>query len=120
MASPPDLGPFSGHWGGTIMSRDMSSALGRIEAPARLTLAADGHWTLTSTGGTVATGVARRDAKGSIVAEGRVTAGDPMTVGREVSFVLKPRGTDALYGEGQSFFLGLRIDDEMVFGRQSA
>jgi len=119
MASPGDLSPFSGTWTGTIMSREMGSALGRIEAPARLTLAPDGHWTLTSSAGAVATGVARRTARG-IVADGRVTGGDPMTVGRGISFVLTPRGGDALYANGEGFFLGMRIDDEILLRRQVA
>jgi len=117
--SPLDLRPFSGHWSGTIMSRDMGSSQGRIEAPARLTLAEDGHWTLTSSGGTVATGVARRTARG-LVMDGTVTAGDPMTVGRALSFVFTPRGDSALYGEGESFFLGSRVDSEILLRRQSA
>jgi hypothetical protein len=119
MASPGDLSPFSGQWSGTIMGRDMGSSQGRLEAPARLTLAADGHWTLTSSGGAVATGVAHRTARG-IVANGRVTGGDPMTVGREVSFVLSPRGDGALYANGEGFFLGMRVDDEILLRRQTA
>jgi len=101
------------------MSRDMGSSQGRIEAPARLTLAEDGRWTLTSSGGTVATGVARRTARG-LVMDGTVTAGDPMTVGRALSFVFTPRGDSALYGEGESFFLGSRVDSEILLRRQSA
>lgn len=96
--SPLDVRPFSGHWNGTIMSREMGSALGRIEAPARLTLAEDGRWTLTSSGGTVAAGVARRTVRG-LVLDGNVNAGDPMTVGRALSFVFAPRvGQRALRG----------------------
>jgi hypothetical protein len=114
-----DLQPFAGHWAGTIMSREMGSALGRIEAPARLTLAEDGQWTLTSSGGTVATGIARRTARG-VVMDGKVTAGDPMTVGRELSFVFTPRGPNALYGDGESFFLGSRVDSEILLRRESA
>jgi len=117
--SATDLRPFAGQWTGTIMSRDMTTALGRVEAPARLTLGDDGRFTLTSSGGTVATGVVRQTAQG-IVGEGRVIAGDPMTVGREISFVLKPHGPDALFGKGQAFYLGLRIDDEILLKRQSA
>jgi hypothetical protein len=94
----------------------MVSALGLIEAPARVTLAEDGHWTLTSSGGTVASGVARPTARG-LVLEGRVTAGDPMTVGRELSFDLRPRGGHALFGEGQMFYLGHRIDTQVLLGR---
>ena len=114
-----DLQPFAGRWEGTIMSRDMGSAQGRIEAPARLTLAEDGRWTLTSSGGTVATGVARRTARG-LVMDGKVTAGDPMTVGRELSFVVAPRGSNALNGEGESFFLGSRVEGEILLRRPSA
>src|SRR5262249_8121448 len=119
VVSPGDLSALSGQWSGTIMGRDMGSSQGRLESPARLTLAPDGHWTLTSSGGFVATGVARRTASG-IVADGRVTGGDPMTVGREVSFVLAPRGDGALYANGEGFFLGMRIDDEILLKRQAA
>jgi hypothetical protein len=114
-----DLRPFAGQWTGTIMGRDMASAQGLIEDPARLTLTDDGHWTLTSNKGTAASGVARRTAQG-IVLQGRMTGGDPMQVGRDVSYVLKPRGTAALYGEGQHFYLGRRIDDEILLRRQAA
>jgi hypothetical protein len=119
MASPGDLSSFAGHWSGTIMGRNMGSSQGRLEEPARLTLAPDGHWTLTGSKGAAAAGVARRTARG-IVADGRVTGGDPMTVGREVSFVLTPRGDGALYANGEGFFLGMRIDDEILLRRQTA
>ena len=119
MAAASDLASVSGQWLGTIIGRDMASALGPVEAPARLTLTADGQWTLTSSGGAVATGVARRTAHG-IVLDGRMIAGDPMTVGRQPSFVLKPRGADALFGKGESFYLGHRVDGEILLGRQPA
>jgi hypothetical protein len=116
--STTDLRPFSGQWTGTLMGPDMASVMGRMEESARLTLAENGDWTLSSKG-VVASGVAHRTARG-IVMDGRVISGDPMAVGRSVSFVLKPRGTDALYGEGQGFFLGLRINDDVLFKRQPA
>ena len=116
--SATDIAPFTGLWAGTIMSHDMASASGLVEAPARLTLTQDGRFTLTSSGGTVATGVARRTAKG-LVLDGQVTAGDPMTVGRNVSFVLTPRG-NALYGDGETFYLGHRIDSGILLGRLPA
>ena len=111
-----DPAPVSGHWVGTFTSHEMVSALGLVEAPARLTIAEDGRWTLTSSGGAVASGTAHRTAKG-LVLEGRMTAGDPMTVGRAVSFDLRPRRGDALYGEGQAFYLGHRVDTEILLRR---
>jgi len=116
--SASDIGPFAGNWAGTIMSHDMASALGLVEAPARLTLVEDGRFTLTSSGGSVATGVARRTNRG-LVLDGQVIAGDPMTVGRNVSFVLTPRG-NALYGDGETFYLGHRIDSGILLGRPPA
>jgi hypothetical protein len=117
--SAPDLASASGSWTGTIMSHEMASALGLVEAPARLTITDDGRFTLASSGGTVVTGVARPTAKG-IVLEGRVTAGDPMTVGREISLTLTPGKGNALYGRGQTFYLGHRIDSQILLRGQSA
>lgn len=114
-----DPATIEGTWAGTITSHEMVSAHGIVEAPARLTITPDGRFTLTSSGGSVATGSARPTGKG-VLLEGRMTAGDPMAVGREVSFLLKPRGSTALFGEGQSFYLGHRIDSEILLRRQSA
>ena len=98
-----------GTWVGTISGLDMATASGLAEAPARLTLDRDGSWTLTSSGGFAATGAVRRAGAGLLL-DGTVTSGDPMTVGRTVSFVLKPRGPGALYGDAETFFQGHRID----------
>jgi hypothetical protein len=111
-----DVKPLSGQWAGVFTSHEMVSALGMVEAPARLTLTDDGRFTLTSSGGTVASGVARPTARG-LVLEGRLTVGDPMAVGREVSFDLRPRGANALFGEGQFFYLGHRVDTEILLRR---
>lgn len=100
---------FSGTWTGWLTGPDMATAAGTLDAPARLTIDADGTWTLTSSGGTVASGVSRR-VRDTLVLDGTMTAGDPMGVGRSVFYVLKPRGPAALYGDGQAFFLGHRID----------
>lgn len=108
--------PLSGRWIGAFTSHEMVSALGMVEAPARLTLTGDGRWTLTSSGGTVISGVTRPTDKG-LVLDGRVTAGDPMAVGREVSFDLRPR-RGALFGEGQTFYLGHRIDTGLLLGSE--
>jgi len=107
-----DSRPASGHWVGTFTSREMVSALGLMEAPVRLAIGDDGRWTLASSQGTVASGSTRRTAK-SLRLEGRVTAGDPMTVGRELSFDLRPR-RGGLFGEGQTFYLGHRVDTEVL------
>jgi hypothetical protein len=115
----PDAGPvaatFAGTWTGTIMSQEMASAAGLVEAPARLTLAEDGRWTLTSTG-LAASGAARRTPRG-LVLDGTVTSGDPMAVGRNLSFVLEPRGAGALFGDGETFYLGHRIDSAILLRR---
>jgi hypothetical protein len=97
----------------------MASAQGVVEAPARLVVTEDGHWTLTSSGGAAASGVARPEGNG-LTLNGTMTSGDPMTVGRSVWFVLKPRGPNALYGDGQAFYLGHRIDTGISLRRQSA
>jgi hypothetical protein len=110
-----DVGPLAGQWTGAIISNEMVSALGLVEAPARLTLGADGRWTMTSTG-MVANGVARR-TPGGLVLDGTVTSGDPMTVGRQLSFVMKPRGANAMFGDGESFYLGHRIDSGILLRR---
>jgi hypothetical protein len=116
--TPPtlDLASLSGNWTGTIMSHEMGSSGGRVEAPARLTVADDGRFTLTSSGGTVVSGVALRTARG-IVLEGRVTAGDPMTVGRTMFFTVAPGRVDAMYGGGESFYLGHRVGSQILLRR---
>jgi hypothetical protein len=113
-----DLALLSGDWTGTIMSHEMGSAGGRLEAPARLTVADDGRFTLTSSGGTVVSGVALRTARG-IVLEGRVTAGDPMTVGRAMFCTFAPGRVDAIYGGGESFYLGHRVGSQILLRRRA-
>ncbi len=113
----PDLASLSGNWTGTIMSHEMGSAGGLVEAPARLTVAGDGRFTLT-TSGTVVTGVALRTARG-IVLEGRVTTGDPMTVGRAMFFTFAPGRVDAIYGGGESFYLGHRVGGQILLRRRA-
>jgi hypothetical protein len=109
---------LAGTWSGWLTGPDMATAAGTLDAPARLTIAVDGTWTLTSSGGTVASGVSRR-VRDTLVLDGTMTAGDPMGVGRAVSYVFKPRAQDALYGEGQTFFLGHRIDTGVSLRRIS-
>ena len=117
--TPPtlDLASLSGNWTGTIRGHEMASAAGLVEAPARLTVAGDGRFTLTSSGGTVVNGVALRTA-GGIVLDGRVTAGDPMTVGRAMFFTFGPGEVDAIYGGGESFYLGYRVGSQILLRRQ--
>jgi hypothetical protein len=110
------LSPLQGTWEGTMTSPDMATASGVAEAPARLTIIDDGSWTLTSSGGAVATGFAGRTGD-SVVLEGTMTSGDPMAVGREVSFALKPRGPNALFGRGETFHLGHRIETGIALRR---
>ena len=117
--SPSDVASLAGQWTGTIMSHEMGSAAGLVEAPARLTLTDDGRFTLTSSGGTVVTGVAHPNARG-VVLDGRVTAGDPMTVGRAMSFTFTPGRVGAIYGGGESFYRGHRVGGQMLLRRQSA
>jgi hypothetical protein len=81
---------LSGTWSGTLSGPDMATAAGVLESPARLTIGDDGRWTLTSSGGAVARGTSRRVAD-----------------------------TLLLDGEGQTFFLGHRIDAGMSLGRVS-
>lgn len=114
----PDVASMSGTWTGTIISHEMGSAGGLVESPARITITDDGRFTLTSTGVTV-NGVAVRTATG-IVLDGRVTAGDPMTVGREMFFTFAPGRVDAIYGGGESFYLGHRVGSQILLGRQPA
>ena len=116
--TPPtlDLASLSGNWTGTIMSHEMGSAAGRVEAPARLTVAGDGRFTLTSSGVTV-NGVALRTA-GGIVLDGQVIAGDPMTVGRAMFCTFGPGRVDAIYGGGESFYLGHRVGSQILLRRQ--
>lgn len=52
-----------------------------------------------------------------LVLDGTVTAGDPMAVGRTLSFVLQPRGANALFGDGESFYLSHRIDSAILLRR---
>jgi hypothetical protein len=111
--SPP---PLAGSWSGTITGLDMATAADVAAMPARLTLAPDGRWTLSSPGGFTASG-ASRATKNGVLLEGTVTAGDPMTVGRQVVLRLQPRGGDALYGGGETFFLGHRVDSEIRLRR---
>ena len=115
--TPPalDLASMSGNWTGTIMSHEMGSAGGLVEAPARLTVTGDGRFTLTSSGTTV-NGLAVRTARG-IVLDGRVTAGDPMTVGRVMFFTFAPGRVDAIYGGGESFYLGHRVGSQILLRR---
>jgi hypothetical protein len=109
-----DLVVLSGQWTGAFTSHEMVSALGMVEAPARLSITPGGRWTLTS-GGMTASGLARPTARG-LVLDGRVTAGDVTEIGREISFDLRRRG-NGLYGEGQTFYLGHRIDTGLLLRR---
>ena len=110
-------GPLSGQWVGAFASHEIVAANGLLEPPAELTLGEDGRWTLTSSGGAVATGVARPTAKG-LRLEGHVTAGDHMTVGREVWFDLRPGRDGALCGQGQTFYLGHRVTAELLLAAE--
>jgi hypothetical protein len=110
------VSPLQGSWTGTITGPALASASGIAEAPARLTITEDGRWTLTSSGGAVASGVVGR-ARDSVLLEGTMIAGDPMTVGRDVSFTLKPRGPNALFGRAETFYLGHRVDTGIVLRR---
>jgi len=106
-AQPPeDLRPFAGAWTGTMTgSATTSSEEGPLSAPAQFTIGEDGRWTLTCSG--TASGTARRIGS-RIILEGKMTAGDPMAVGRTVSLILRLQGSDFLYGYGDSFFSGHR------------
>ena len=102
-----DLRPFAGAWNGTMTgSATATSGEGPLSAPAQFTLGEDGRWTLTCSG--TASGTARRVGS-RLILEGKITAGDPMAVGRTVSLILKLQGSDLLYGYGDSFFAGNRI-----------
>ena len=107
-AQPPeDLRPFAGAWTGTMTaSAAASSGEASSSAPAQFTLSEDGRWTLTCSG--TASGTARRVGS-RLILEGKMTVGDPMSVGRTVSLILKLQGSDFLYGYGDSFFSGNRI-----------
>jgi hypothetical protein len=111
-----DLGWLAGTWSGALTSHEMVNANGIVEAPARVTIAEDGHWRMTSSGGAVAEG-STHQTSGGIEMRGRVTSGDPMTVGRDVVFTLKADGRDALFGEGETFYLGHRIDSALLLRR---
>jgi hypothetical protein len=106
----------AGSWSGTITGLEMASAADVVAVPARLEITGDGHWTLTSSGGAVASGVARPATRG-IVLDGTMTAGDPMTVGRHVSLRLQPRGRDGMYGGADTFYLGHRVAGEIRLRR---
>jgi hypothetical protein len=71
---------FSGTWSGWLTGPDMATEAGTLGAPSGLTINADGTWTLTSSGGMVASGVSRR-VRDTLVLDGTMTAGDPMSVG---------------------------------------
>ncbi len=107
-AQPPeDLRQFAGAWTGTMTgSATANVGEGSSSAPAHFTLAEDGRWTLTCSG--TASGTARRVGS-RLILEGKMTAGDPMAVGRTVSLILKLQGSDFLYGYGDSFLSGNRI-----------
>jgi hypothetical protein len=115
LGPPPAVVPLSGSWAGTITGRAMASAGGIIETPARLTLHPDGRWTLGA-GNAIASGAARRRGHG-VVLEGVMTAGDPMAVGRAVSFFVGPPESHVLYGRGQIFHLGHRVDVAIMLRR---
>jgi len=77
----------------TASSGSASAAGGPVSAPARFTLAEDGKWTLSCSG--------RRPVRpaGSVkrlILEGKMTEGDPMSVGRTVSLIMKLQGADFL------------------------
>jgi hypothetical protein len=110
------VSPLQGTWAGTITGPELASASGIAEAPARLTIGEDGRWTLSSSGGAVATGVVGRSGD-NVLLEGTMIAGDPMTVGRDVSFTLKPRGPNALFGRAETFYLGHRVDTGIALRR---
>jgi hypothetical protein len=105
--SPDDLRPFAGTWTGTMTASggSTSSESGPVSAPARFTLGEDGKWTLSCSG--VASGTARRIGP-RLILEGKMTEGDPMSVGRTVSLIMKLQGADFLYGYGDSFLAGAR------------
>ena len=100
-----DLRPFAGAWSGTMTGSASNLGEGPTSAPAQLTLEEDGRWTLTSSG--TASGTARRIGS-RLILEGKMTAGDPMVVGRTVSLILRLQGADFLFGYGDSFFAGNR------------
>ena len=102
-----DLRPFAGAWSGTMTgSATVTSGEGPSSAPAEFTLEEDGRWTLSCSG--TASGTARRVGS-RLILEGKMTAGDPMVVGRTVSLILKLQGSDFLYGYGDSFLSSNRI-----------
>jgi len=105
--SPDDLRPFAGTWAGTMTASGGSGSAegGPVSAPARFTLAEDGKWTLSCSG--TASGTARRIGQ-RLILEGKMTEGDPMSVGRTVSLIMKLQGADFLYGYGDSFIAGAR------------
>jgi hypothetical protein len=103
--SPDDLRPFAGTWTGTMTASSSSSESGPTTAPARFVLGEDGKWTLTCEG--AASGTARRVGQ-RLVLEGKMTHGESVAIGRNVSLILKLQGGDVLYGYGDSFIAGAR------------
>lgn len=105
--SPEDLRAFAGTWTGTMTASGgtASGEGGPVSAPARFVLGEDGKWTLTCSG--EASGTARRIGS-RLILEGKMTEGDPMSVGRTVSLIMKLQGNDFLYGYGDSFLAGAR------------
>src|ERR1700675_2606414 len=102
-----DLRPFAGAGAGAMTgSAASNTGEGSSSAPAQFTMGEDGRWTLTCSG--TASGTARRIGS-RLILEGKMTAGDPMAVGRTVSLILRLQGSDFLYGYGDSFFSGQRI-----------
>lgn len=100
---------YAGTWVGTVTGSEMASASGQVATPVRMTIGDDGRWALTGPGGTREEGVTRPIPNG-VRLEGKVTGGDPAGVGREVLYDLKSRGPNALYGRGDAFYLGHRVD----------
>jgi hypothetical protein len=109
---------ISGTWSGTIAGRELAAAAGPVETSAWLTIDDDGRWALRA-GAAVASGTARLTS-GAIVLDGRMQGGDPVLVGRAVSVVVEPRGPASLYGRGQLFHLGQRVDVVITLRRFGA
>ena len=114
----PTVSSAAGAWVGCITGRDMASVNGVLEPAVRVTLDPSGRWTLSGAGVVVA-GTAH-PLDDVLVLEGAVVAGDAMTVGRGVSLVLEPRGRDDVYGYGQLFYLGHRVDIGLMLRRVPA
>jgi hypothetical protein len=86
----------------------MVSGTGVLDAAVHLTIDAERRWTLRMLNA-VASGTSHRIGTNEHALDGFVIDGDPSTVGRALWFLLVPRGSDALYGHGQVFYLGHRI-----------